>query len=271
MRTHVLRGRVAVPIALTSAAVLALGVGRGCGSGSSAADPDTDSASVIHPGDAGDASTDGDGAVVDDGGTVGPTGAPDGWAPFTGYDPACAFYTPRSAENLPPPLAWVACPAGLVTNGIACRQIQPNWGANGTISPSMAATVKADGTVALELGLFFGNGFAYAVVADVDGPVHLAILRTNSVCVISDGDLYGGKVAFRVLDSELDNSLGKSAGGAIGGGIDEPPKVLLHFHDTTRRTYPAGPNSFLEDSVAGSLAHSWLNPAAPTTTTTARC
>ncbi|MBI4705154.1 MAG: hypothetical protein HY744_28945, partial [Deltaproteobacteria bacterium] len=85
-----------------------------------------------------------------------------------------------------------------------------------------------------------GADFLYDLVADVDGPVHTAILRVGDNlhepdpgCYIVHPSLGGGRF---LLEAFGHDSAGKQSEsgheGAIGGSIDElHPKVLVHYTD----------------------------------------
>lgn len=164
-----------------------------------------------------------------------PAAVPEGWEPYTDYDPCCMMYVPSAPQYLPPPLKWTACNTAWNGDGGVdageCRQIdQPSAG-----SPEFGASVR-DGVVTLLTNELI-NGVYAAVVADADGPVHQAfMLDSAALCGPSPSDMRDGKYVYQIY-----NTSGFTGGGFIAGDVNEfRPSFVHHFNDALTHGVVAG-------------------------------
>ena len=162
-----------------------------------------------------------------------PQDLPPGWTVFSDYDPYCGFFIPNEKKSLPPPIEWEPCEtksgdAGLPgPDGIVCKRMVQNWTphANGQHTTSWVRPVRgSDGALALHFDRLVGKS-AYAVTADVDGPVRTALFEAGP-CTTLINDANGGNVLYRVRENPDD--LQNPRGGLFGGSIDSlKPRVYL--------------------------------------------
>lgn len=209
-----------------------------------------------------DAGSTRDGAASRDASTGrGPAIGPNGWILYTDYDPACGIYMPPDREHLPPPIAWEPCSVMDLGHGIpgpesmVCQKMAFDWSAptNNKLSIAMDAEV-VDGKIRL---LFSrgSDGYTYQMVADLDGPVHQALMLTGG-CLLGGFRMGGGNVMFRAYDTDATSSYWP--GGAIGGPIDAlRPRAYLpkgHLPSTLfSQAYDVGAHYFIESIGGGGI------------------
>ena len=198
--------------------------------------------------------------------TAAPRGPLDGWERFTAYKGgACALYVPRSRAELPAPIAWQPCPEAAGAAG--CRRIALDWAPNPKlpewITPATFASRDRSGALLLHTARFQADG-TVRMIAEVDGPVRIALREQDQRCALgaapSDGDHY----AFRVYDSDATGELDSYGGGGIGGALDElTPRVFVAARDRVARSVFAGAPGLLELAAGGAMTlHPW-GPGAP--------
>jgi hypothetical protein len=188
-----------------------------------------------------------------------PRGLLDGWDRLAYKDGACELYVPRSRAELPAPFTWEPCPEAA---GAGCRRIALDWARNPKlpewIAPATLASRDGRGALLLHTARYQAGG-TLRMIAEVDGPVRIALREQDERCALgaaaSDGDHY----AFRVYDSEATGELDSYGGGGIGGALDElTPRVLVAAHDRIARSVFAGAPGFLELAAGGAMTlHPW--------------
>ena len=194
----------------------------------------------------------------------------EGWDLYPDYDPRCEFYVPRSAAYLPPPIKWEPCRSNPETATKACRQMVFDWDPPKSsprqwTTPGVDAIRSSNGRINLMTARAV-DGDRIRFVADVDGPVHMAIRQKFSPrCALaetwSDGDYY----AYAVYDSEAKGELSSYGGGAIGGRIgDLRPKTLKHYHDDVSRGFITGNPGLLELALGKMTLNSWVDGSVKT-------
>ncbi|CAN5364164.1 hypothetical protein BH09MYX1_BH09MYX1_10060 [soil metagenome] len=183
------------------------------------------------------------------------------------YDPTCGFCYAKSKADLPPPITWMACDSFATPNGMVCRQMVEDWGpglfGSERISAAVRAWVQPNGVVTLMLGRL-ENPFIHRLVADADGPVHQAVVETQTTCTLGNYDIGDGKVAYRVYDSEVKGKLNDFGGGALGGDMNDlRPRVFLHYHgaDKYSRTYYASSLGLFEIRTPSIQRYDWVTGA----------
>ena len=188
-----------------------------------------------------------------------PRGPLDGWDRLAYKDGACGLYVPRSRAALPAPLAWEPCPEAA---GAGCLRLALDWARNPKlpewIAPATFASRDGRGALLLHTARYQADG-TVRMIAEVDGPVRIALREQDERCALGaargDGDHY----AFRVYDSEATGELDSYGGGGIGGALDElAPRVFVAAHDRIARSVLAGAPGFLELAAGGAMTlHPW--------------
>jgi hypothetical protein len=99
------------------------------------------------------------------------------------------------------------------------------------------------------------------MVAEADGPVHMAISASNkSSCSLTNGSLDGHRFIISAV-RDAPNGGPVVRWGAIGGDVDAVPQILESWTDGQSRGYFAGANAYFalgEDAV-----RPWVPNAAP--------
>lgn len=198
-------------------------------------------------------------AKASDAGDVGtsePSGdvVPEGWIPYEDYHPGCGFYIPPSAEYLPAPIQWDSCATmdrgrGLPgPDSMVCQRMRFDWDArNGEHTTGVTPAFVHDGKVTMFLRRLTATG-VYDLVADVDGPVHQALLQVGA-CRVWGVDTNAGKVLYRIRDDKSVKI--DPGGGAIGGAVESlRPTVYRPYGDKPSDSftpeYSVGPQLFVE-------------------------
>jgi hypothetical protein len=110
-----------------------------------------------------------------------PPQVPAGWEPYQDFSCTMPFWVPSSPSALPEPIVWEKCNQ-YAPEGIECRTMALNWPHD--LSPVTAAVVQAESGNPIRM-LFkrntIGKGlntWEMFLLADADGPVHMAIGQT---------------------------------------------------------------------------------------------
>jgi len=118
-----------------------------------------------------------------------------GWRTFSGWSEGCPLLLPEAASELPAPLRWEPCAAGL-KNGIACRRLADPR----EIARSPRFWADPAGRAHL-LVTFLGASTREWVVGQVDGPLEFAMRMAVSGadhCLATEQDLNEGRFAIRL-------------------------------------------------------------------------
>ena len=247
-----------LPMTIVGAAA-ALVLAHGCGSpeatvagadaGSDAADADADGPKL-------DAGADVDSSPSESGPEACaprpfPPDVPAGWLEYTDWACDCPFYIPGDPSTLPAPIEWEPCPS-TAPLGMACRHMRPFWSSSGFwYTDARSCRFSIDETRGTPMLAFTRSRFAeehsshgdYSViVADVDGPVHVAIYQRHSVnegCYLSLESLNGRHYSMSALGGHQDVPHDYTLQGTMGGEIDElrPGVLIRHENVPNGRAY----------------------------------
>lgn len=133
--------------------------------------------------------TGGGGGTGGDAGPCQPTGfvppqVPEGWEPYFDFSCSMPFWVPSTAAALPLPIVWEKCNQ-YAPEGIDCRAMKLDWPHE--LAPVTQALVTAEPGKPVRV-LFgrntIGGGFntwIITLLADADGPVHMAIGQTHQL------------------------------------------------------------------------------------------
>lgn len=182
-----------------------------------------------------------------------------GWGTFDEYD-GCNLLVPGTRGDLPPPFRWGPCPMSAQTAGLACREMVLDWETRLSewITPAIAIR-RRTGAIAL-MAARHEVTTSYAMIADLDGPVHVAVRYPSGHCVLSPGASDGEHYFWRVVDTTETTDDDRSRhDGAIGGSLAELiPRVLLQYADVGRDVYTAGGLGFVErGATTGTRISPW--------------
>lgn len=184
----------------------------------------------------------------------------DGWHPLAYKDGSCGLYAPASRAELPPPLAWRPCAEAVGMP--ACRRLALDWAPNPKlpewIAPATFASRDGRGKLLLHTARYQADG-TIRMIAEVDGPVRIALREQSDRCALGAAPGDGDHYAFRVYDSEATGELDSFGGGAVGGALDElVPRVMMATHDRVARSVVAGAPGLLELGAGGAMTlHPW--------------
>lgn len=185
-----------------------------------------------------------------------PDTVPKGWRLLTEYDTSCGLYVPSTAEHLPAPIRWEPCANSTLDAGISgppgmsCQQAASDWQPNPSKLSQvfLAATTLPTGKVIVIQRRILGPDTFMDVIADIDGPVHAAILSTGP-CFLSDAGLNSTGYLFQVKPWNRDSGLG---GGVLAGDLQTfHPRVVLPVGYAPQSgpytpTFIAGATTFVE-------------------------
>jgi hypothetical protein len=198
---------------------------------------------------------------------AGPVFTQDGWVRLD-FDPDynCGIFAAPSAGKMPPPFEWEPCPAIVASKGWSCQKIKVTWpppsAGTITMTPPPDGWTDTAGKAWLVVSPQAGASH-FRMVAEADGPVHLALTYPRGgACSLTNGSLDGHRFVISAVRDDLSASK-ILRWGAIGGDVDALPVVLEGWTDGQSRGYFAGPNAYFalgEDAVrpwapdAGALA-----------------
>lgn len=171
-----------------------------------------------------------------------PPQVPEHWVPYTDWSCTYPFYVPDSAEHMPAPIAWEACPPEVTTTGVVCRSMKVDWPHNdspiGTLNARM--WIPNDGSASVIT--FERNSYVpgippwvMVVIADVDGVVRSAIMQPRPAAVgtdLSAQDVMAGRFALQVRGEGESYTYDSHRFGALIGTVgDLRPKLFARFDD----------------------------------------
>lgn len=181
-----------------------------------------------------------------------PNFVPAGWELYEPF-PCCGIYVPSAPNFLPPPIQWKPCEAD-AGDGVDCREMSNAVGA-----PEWGVSIH-DGGVSLEAFEPIGDGGAI-VVAEADGPVHQAIMSTDSFCGgLFLGDVGGGKFS---LDFYFGASTTPSY--VVAGDVDDFRPSLVAKLEDGGSDIAVGSLGLLEMAYPEFRLYSWQDPGRYTT------
>lgn len=160
---------------------------------------------------------------------------PAGWEPYTDFSCAQPFYVPSGPEHFPEPIEWVPCPP---SSGLAagCRMMKIGWKGSGSLIGN-AFDVDASGRASLLFARVFdgpGNGHAYNLVAEADGPVRTAILSPRVATagfLLLNHDLNENRFVLQALGGEGKrmDAFDSERKAVLLGTVGEPRPKLFRF------------------------------------------
>jgi hypothetical protein len=194
----------------------------------------------------------------------------DGWVGLQGFDRTCGIYSAPSlsAKNFPPPIAWEPCDARVRTpdgGALICQQMADNWGSGVAAgdSPvgffSSSYVDRPSQKVFLPLLRKWGSR-NLNIVAEVDGPIHQAVVSQTPLCDLGTFSSIGAMdVAYHVEEFSSAAHTQTILAGALGGPFDALPRMLRSYPNLPGVGYVAGANEFAEYGAAGFDTGSWVD------------
>ncbi len=176
-----------------------------------------------------------------------PAGLPGGWEIERTYSKHCGLYVPSSEATLPAPIRWEACPSSVTPAGSNCRLMAIDGEPAKTSTPAGAegAWVRDDGSVVLAAYRSAKPDWYYSFVADADGPVHSALLETDSHrCLVSNANVFASRYTLQVYEYGS-----ATLGGFIAGDVSPStfrPRIAVHTPPPSSQTPYAGPFAILD-------------------------
>ena len=194
-----------------------------------------------------------------------PAGVPSGWVPWNDYDRCCGFYVPSAPALLPSPIEWQPCEDFAQPSGISCREIAVNW-AVPALQQSWPVQLgdwgwtRSDGVTLLSVARAVDGGWV-DMIAEADGPVHMAVMSANvGVCRLDPAGvgLQDGRYVYQVYENN-----DAIAGGALAGSTDDAvPHAFGHFNDGVYHSYISGLPGVLD--LATLDLYDWAQPPSAT-------
>jgi len=162
-----------------------------------------------------------------------PPELPAGWVEDADWSCTCPLYVPGSKDVMPKPIEWGPCPP--LPNGIECKAMVTAWSdADSPINiGDLQFDLNPDGTAVLGFRRIMATT-ALDLVADIDGPVRMAILRARAKdkpngCYIITQSVNEGRYLYGAFGNDLNDKQTRDEG-AIGGWIEDPkPTILTRF------------------------------------------
>jgi hypothetical protein len=165
-----------------------------------------------------------------------PAAVPAGWVEYTDWSCDCRFYVPGSSSAMPPAIAWEACPSS--PGGIDCRMMRTDWTSSGAPVDFFPIVFRLSDARPVLGFRRIAEEYLMDLVAEVDGPVHMAVLETgygihtsHPRCMINSHDFGEGKYVLGVRGEGAYGDIYNAPDqGALGGDIDQPrPTLLAHY------------------------------------------
>jgi hypothetical protein len=167
-----------------------------------------------------------------------PRGLPEGWKAYTHGMCPCDVYVPVSADDLPSPPKWTACPPS--SKPIDCQVMVLDW--DGAVAFGMTSFGRdAAGKPLITFERTFrGEPLDYSIdlITEPDGPVRSAMMRLGfpqPACNLYPECLTEGSFLFKIKNPDVGSWADRYA---VGGAVEDlTPAVVEHFHDDLPRSW----------------------------------